>query len=90
MKHVEIIVKGKVQGVFFRATALGMAERLGLNGYVRNEPDGSVRIEVEGDEKAVEEFIQWAHQGPPAARVESVDVKEGPGKGFTDFHIEYA
>ncbi len=89
MKHVDIVVRGKVQGVFFRATALGMAERLGLRGYVRNEADGSVRMAVEGAEEAVEKFIRWAHEGPPSARVEEVEVKDGPVQGYADFRIEY-
>ncbi len=88
-KHLRIRVEGKVQGVFFRASALGLAERLGLKGFVRNERDGSVLIEIEGPENALQDFVAWAREGPPAARVTSVTVEEGPPKGFADFRIEY-
>ncbi len=89
-RHLQIRVYGKVQGVFFRASALGMAERLGLKGFVRNEPDGSVLIEVEGPEEPLKKFVEWCHQGPPSAKVEDVKVTEQPLKGFADFRIEYA
>lgn len=70
-------VFGKVQGVFFRKYAQMTAQSLGLGGFVRNEPDGSVLAEVEGDEDALEKFVQWAHHGSPAARVERVLVEKG-------------
>ncbi len=67
---------GKVQGVFFRKYAQMTAESLGLGGFVQNEPDGSVLAEIEGEEDALEKFVQWAHRGSPAARVERVVVKK--------------
>ena len=63
-------VTGLVQGVNYRATARREAERLGLSGFARNEPDGSVTVEAEGDPEALAEFARWCAQGPPAARVD--------------------
>ncbi|MGH7805494.1 MAG: acylphosphatase [Candidatus Binatia bacterium] len=75
-RRVQIVVRGRVQGVFFRASALERAEDLGLRGWVRNRPSGDVEIVAEGDEAAVAELVAWCHHGPPAARVEHVDVRE--------------
>ena len=82
-----IRVFGHVQGVFFRASARDEARRLGLAGFARNEPDGSVSIEVEGDERALAQFVDWCHEGPPRARVERVEVQEGEAVGHTGFVI---
>jgi acylphosphatase len=69
-------IYGKVQGVFFRKYAQMTAQSLGLGGFVRNEPDGSVYAEVEGPPEAVENFVKWAHRGSPAAKVERVEVEK--------------
>ena len=69
-------IYGKVQGVFFRKYAQMTAQSLGLGGFVRNEPDGSVYAEVEGPPEAVENFVRWAHRGSPAAKVEHVEVEK--------------
>ena len=82
-----IRVFGRVQGVFFRASARDQARRLGLAGFARNEPDGSVFIEVEGDEQALERFVAWCHYGPPDARVERVEVTEGEPIGHVGFTV---
>lgn len=76
MKAVRIIVLGKVQGVFFRASAKAKASSLGLSGLVRNLGDGSVEIIAQGKSKAVDELVQWARKGPSAARVDSVRVND--------------
>jgi len=86
-KHFSIRIIGKVQGVFFRASAQDKADELGVKGFVRNEPDGSVYIEAEADESSLQQFIDWCRQGPPRARVEKVDVKEGPRTGFKMFEM---
>lgn len=80
-----IHVTGHVQGVFFRASARDEARRLGLAGWARNEPDGSVRIEVEGDPSALDQFIAWCRIGPPRARVKHVAVEMGQVQGHTGF-----
>ncbi|MEM3833146.1 MAG: acylphosphatase [Thermoprotei archaeon] len=90
IKRAHVRVYGIVQGVFFRSTTRSVARRLGLKGYVKNLPDGSVEAIFEGDEEAVEEAIEWCRRGPPAAVVERVDVKyEEPKDDYDDFYIEY-
>lgn len=68
-------IYGLVQGVFFRSSMQGVALRLGLVGWVRNLPDGSVEAVVEGDADKVEELIKWCRRGPPTAIVERVDAE---------------
>lgn len=87
-KHFTIRITGKVQGVFFRASAHDVARQLSITGFVRNEPDGSVYIEAEGDEEKLEKFITWCKKGPPRAVVEDVRVAEGPLVYFKSFIIE--
>ncbi len=85
-KRVAMRVHGKVQGVFFRASTQGKALELGLNGFVQNEPDGTVYLEAEGAPEALKALETWAHQGPDHARVEKVEVEEKEGlKGFDRF-----
>lgn len=72
MKRLRISVSGRVQGVFFRASARREARRLGLTGFAHNEPDGSVLIEVQGGEEPLEEYLAWVHEGPASAIVEKV------------------
>lgn len=68
-------INGRVQGVFFRRSTKKQAERLGLSGFIRNEPDGSVILEAEGTRDAVASLFAWAHNGPPLAQVDKI-VKE--------------
>jgi acylphosphatase len=77
--RVRIIVRGRVQGVGYRYAAVTQGRRLGLAGWARNQPDGSVEIVAEGDPTAVRELIDWCRQGPSAARVASVHHTEEPG-----------
>jgi acylphosphatase len=85
-KHV--FVSGKVQGVYFRATTRKTAERLGVDGWVRNLPDGRVEAVVEADEDALEEMFQYLHEGPERARVEGVEVEDAPERGpFDGFEV---
>jgi len=88
--RVQLKIHGRVQGVFFRATTLEEGHRLGLTGWVRNCPDGSVETVAEGESEKVEEFIYWCHHGPPSARVERVEVKRSDPRGeFKDFQVKY-
>lgn len=87
LTHKNIRVVGRVQGVFFREGTRQKASELGLAGFAQNELDGSVYIEVEGEEVRVEELIAWCRRGPPAARVERVEVSDGEFASFTDFTI---
>lgn len=88
IKHYSIRVAGRVQGVFFRASTADKAKALGLNGFVRNESDGSVYIEAEGREMDVQQLIQWAQSGPPRASVDSCQVTEGQVRHYSGFQIQ--
>ncbi|HWP94849.1 MAG TPA: acylphosphatase [Gammaproteobacteria bacterium] len=70
------LVTGRVQGVFFRASAREQALKLGITGYAENLPDGSVEVLVCGEPAAVQAMIDWLWQGPPSARVTNVEVEE--------------
>jgi acylphosphatase len=87
-KHISIKVSGRVQGVFYRASTHDEAQRLGVKGFVKNEPDGSVYIEAEGENTVLEALIEWCRQGPPAARVSNVEVQEGTWRGFSEFAVK--
>lgn len=76
MTRKRVFASGRVQGVSYRAFAADEAMRLGLRGWVRNRKDGQVEALVEGDDAAVERFVEWCRKGPPSARVQSVDAKE--------------
>ncbi len=88
MKSVSITVTGKVQGVFFRASAKDIADRLNVKGFAQNMPDGSVYIEAEGDEENLKQFIDWCQQGPPRASVSNVYITEAELKSFQRFDIK--
>lgn len=87
MKSLRIIVNGKVQGVFFRASARDVAEALSIKGFAKNQSDGSVYIEAEGAEEKLEQFIDWCLHGPPRAQVIHVDVQESHVKNFEKFEV---
>ncbi|KUJ69466.1 acylphosphatase [Streptomyces albus subsp. albus] len=82
-----IVVTGVVQGVFFRDTCQRTAWELGVSGWVRNLPGGEVEAVFEGDEDAVGAMVQWAGQGPPAARVERVEVTDEEPEGLESFEV---
>ena len=73
--RAHLVIRGRVQGVWYRGSMENEAERLGVAGWVRNRPDGAVEAEVEGEREAVEALIAWARHGPPAARVTDVEVR---------------
>ena len=86
-RRLRILVSGKVQGVWFRSSTEEAASRLGVNGSVRNLPDGRVEVLVEGSSERVEELVAWCHRGPRGARVDRVEVTEeapsGEEEGFS-------
>lgn len=88
MKHFKLNVSGKVQGVFFRASTKDAADALGIKGFVRNEPDGSVYIEAEGEEEKLNQFMEWCRFGTPRSKVEKVAIIEGEAQGFTSFQVK--
>jgi acylphosphatase len=71
-----VVVHGRVQGVWFRESARRRAEELGLVGWVRNAPDGTVEAEVEGPADDVAVLVSWLGHGPPQSRVDAIDVEE--------------
>ena len=75
IEAADVVVTGRVQGVFYRAGMREQAERLDVAGWVRNEPDGSVRAHLEGAPAAVSELLEWCASGTPAAQVEDVSTQ---------------
>jgi len=73
MKRVHLIISGRVQGVFFRQSALDLAQSIGLDGWVRNRLDGTVEAVAQGSGDEVERFVTWCHHGPEFAHVGGVD-----------------
>jgi acylphosphatase len=84
-----LVITGLVQGVFFRAWARDEARSLGVSGWVRNCADGSVEAHVEGEEDAVDECIDLMREGPPGARVDSIDCEETDPEGLSDFEVRH-
>lgn len=87
-QRVLILVKGRVQGVYFRVSAARKATELGIGGHVENLADGSVKVVAEGATESLEKLIEWCGEGPSRAKVESVELKWLPPEGgFVDFRI---
>ena len=80
------LISGRVQGVFFRASTQKRALELGVNGWARNLPDGRVEVLACGEEQAVNSFVKWLWEGPPASRVERVDCEEQVLQQVSGFH----
>jgi acylphosphatase len=80
-----LVVSGRVQGVFYRAACKAEADRLGLAGWARNRDDGRVEVVVEGAAGIIEHLVRWCHDGPPHARVTSVEVTTEAPEGLTGF-----
>jgi acylphosphatase len=86
--RADLLISGRVQGVFYRASAQQEAMRLGLCGEIRNLPDGRVEAIVEGPKERIEEFIAWCRKGPPAAEVDAVGVRWSAARGhFRTFMV---
>ncbi|HET6766298.1 MAG TPA: acylphosphatase [Chitinophagaceae bacterium] len=88
MKTIQLLIKGKVQGVFFRATAKDIADDLGVKGWVRNLPDRNVEIRATATEETLQKYIDWCKQGPPKAKVENVSIEELVLEEFNNFKIK--
>ena len=88
MHQVHLIITGKVQGVFYRATCQEVANSLGLTGWVRNLPSRQVEVLVQGEKEKIEKLIQWCKKGPPNASVSEIKVVWGNIlQIITDFKI---
>lgn len=83
-------IYGRVQGVFFRANTVEKAQQLGLTGSVRNEPDGTVYIEAEGEEEILKRLLEWCYQGPQMGMVDNVNFEFSEKmRGYEDFKIKH-
>ncbi|MEM9515564.1 MAG: acylphosphatase [Actinomycetota bacterium] len=82
-----VIVRGRVQGVFYRDSCRQMAQRLGVYGWVRNLPDGTVEFAAEGRRSDVEMLLTWARQGPPRAAVTRLELHDESVRGETSFRV---
>ena len=88
MKHLNISVNGLVQGVGFRSESAAMARKLNLAGFVKNFPDGSAYIEVEGEEEKLQDFLEWIKTGFAFPGDHQVHQEEGKVEKFKEFSIE--
>jgi len=84
---IHLLIKGKVQGVYYRGAAKEMATTLLLTGWIKNTTRGDVEATVTGDSEALQQFIKWCRQGPPEAVVTDVLVSPMPDTFFSDFSI---
>jgi len=82
-----VIVRGLVQGVFFRDSMRRLAQRHGVNGWVANRSDGAVEAVFEGEADAVERLVAFSREGPRGARVDSVEATEGEPEGLRGFAV---
>jgi len=87
MKTIRLTIKGRVQGVFYRATAKDVADLLGIKGWIKNLPDKNVEIRATATEELLQKFIAWSKQGPPKAKVDEVMVEELNLEEFNSFRI---
>ena len=85
-----VVVRGNVQGVFFRASTRDLAQEHDVTGWVRNDPEGTVTAHLEGSGDGVEEVLSWVRSGgPPRARVEGVDTSTVEDEGHTEFRVRH-
>ena len=89
LKHYNIIVKGKVQGVWYRKSTQQKALELGVSGFVKNLPNRDVYIEAEGTENQLKFLLDWCAIGPEFSRVDAVSFEEGELQSFTRFEIQH-
>lgn len=88
MKRARVRIHGRVQGVFFRAEARSRAESLGVAGWIRNEPDGSVEALFEGEPDRIDSMVEWCRRGPSGAHVDEVEVfEEEAGQAERGFRV---
>ncbi len=89
MRHVDITVSGRVQGVGYRFESLRKANALNIRGFAKNMANGNVYIEAEGEDDNVKAFIRWCKEGPAMGNVDHIDVTEGELKNYTAFDIKF-
>jgi len=87
--RAEVVIHGRVQGVFYRQSTVEMASRLGLNGWVKNCRDGTVKAVFEGCQEVIQQAVEWCHQGPPRALVTDIVIKWSDStENLSGFSIE--
>ena len=90
MKRLHLIIKGRVQGVFFRVSTKKKANYLNLSGWVKNLANGDVEVVAEGEKEKLQELLKWTWQGPPSARVDDIEASwEEYKEEFDTFSIRY-
>ena len=87
MKYLYIKIKGRIQGVDFRASTKAVADQLKIRGTIHNEKDGTISVEAEGDDQMMEQFLEWCQEGPEYAIVESIEVVEAADKAYKNFEV---
>lgn len=87
MPTVHLIIKGKVQGVFYRACAREEAEKLGITGWIKNTGEGNVEAMINGNQGDIDRYISWCWKGPSRARVENVEVIKVEDREFQEFKV---
>jgi acylphosphatase len=87
-KSYRITITGKVQNVGYRFYTVKTAAEFNIEGFVKNEPDGSVYIEAEGENDALETFMHWCRRGPQWARVDQFDIQEQPLMNYKGFRVK--
>ncbi len=85
--HYDVHISGRVQDVWFRSKARKIAKELKVKGFIKYEGPEKLYVEVEGRESAVRSFLDWCHQGPSLARVDTVDITKNDVKGYNRFSI---
>ncbi|MBZ2168205.1 acylphosphatase [Marinobacter sp. F4216] len=89
-KRWHLIISGKVQGVYYRASTESTANEIGVSGFARNLPDGRVEVVAEGTEEQLTKLREWCEQGPPAARVDDIEIDKLAATGeFSGFGIRH-
>jgi len=87
IKHLDITVKGKVQGISYRVSTKAVADQLGVRGFVKNADNGDVLIAAEAENSMLEMFLDWCKEGPQYAEVTSVETHEGELKNYRNFEV---
>lgn len=87
MEHLDVTIIGKVQGIGLRYQINEYAEKLGVNGCVRNISDGSVLIEAEGNRPKLDQFLEWLKSSPGRSEIKNLEINRGRVKGYRYFQI---
>lgn len=87
MPRKQLIITGRVQGVYYRATACQKAQQLQLIGWIKNLEDGHVMAQVQGPEDSIEQFTAWCRKGPPLSRVDNIEIMDLPETDEKNFVV---